>query len=131
MCSSDLVDIGGPGPDRGLGGKYLIVGPDYTGPLPEGGYFIGRSKTNFALYAARAYLRNNDPAPAVENIKKTMKVYPYQPGSFGTSIAQALDGSVRIAITGRMVSPGLFETLVILGRDVTLHRLDSLASALR
>jgi len=97
MWFSWIIDIGGPGPDRGLGGKYLIVGPDYDGPLPEGGYFIGRSKTNFALYAARAYLHDNDPGPAVENIKKTMKIYPYQPGSFGTSIAQALDGTVRIA----------------------------------
>jgi hypothetical protein len=97
MWFSWIIDIGGPGPDRGLGGKYLIVGPDYDGPLPEGGYFIGRSKTTFALYAARAYLHDNDPGPAVETIKKTMKVYPYQPGSFGTSIAQALDGTVRIA----------------------------------
>jgi hypothetical protein len=97
MWFSWIIDIGGPGPDRGLGGKYLIVGPDYDGPLPEGGYFIGHSKTNFALYAARAYLQNNDPAPAVETIKKTMKVYPYQPGSYGTSIAQALDGTVKIA----------------------------------
>lgn len=92
-----IIDIGGPGPDRGLGGKYLIVGPDYEGPLPEGGYFIGHSKTNFAMYAARAYLVNDDPKPAVENIKQNLKVYPYQPGSFGTSIAQALEGTVRIA----------------------------------
>jgi hypothetical protein len=97
MWFSWIIDVGGPGPDRGLGGKYLIVGPDYDGPLPEGGYFVGRSKTNFALYAARAYLQNNDPAPAVELIKKTMKIYPYQPGAFGTSIAQALEGTVRIA----------------------------------
>jgi hypothetical protein len=97
MWFSWIVDIGGPGPDRGLGGRYLIVGPDYDGPLPEGGYFVAHSRTNFALYAARAYLVDNDPAPAVANIKKTMKVYPYQPGSFGTSIAQALEGTVRIA----------------------------------
>ena len=97
MWFSWIIDVGGPGPDRGLGGKYLIVGPGYDGPLPEGGYFIGHSKTNYALYAARAYLHDNDPGPAVENIKKTMKIYPYQPGSFGTSIAQALDGTVRIA----------------------------------
>jgi hypothetical protein len=97
MWFSWIIDIGGPGPDRGLGGKYLIVGPDYQGPLPEGGYFIAHSKTNFALYAARANLVDNDPKPAVENIKRTMKVYPYQPGSYGTSIAAALDGTVRIA----------------------------------
>ncbi|NHF74760.1 DUF1254 domain-containing protein [Paracoccus sp. 12-3] len=97
MWFSWVVDIGGPGPDRGLGGKYLIVGPDYDGPLPEGGYFIAHSKTNFALYASRANLVDNDPKPAVENIKRTMKVYPYQPGAFGTSIAQALEGTVHIA----------------------------------
>ena len=97
MWFSWIIDIGGPGPDRGLGGKYLIVGPGYDGPLPEGGYFIAHSKTNFALYAARAYLIDNDPRPAVENVKQNLKIYPYQPGSFGTSIAQALEGTVRIA----------------------------------
>jgi hypothetical protein len=97
MWFSWIIDIGGPGPDRGLGGKYLIVGPDYDGPLPEGGYFVARSKTNLALYAARAYLVNNDPAPAVENVKKTMKIYPYVPGSYGSSLAQALEGKVRVA----------------------------------
>lgn len=97
MWFSWIIDIGGPGPDRGLGGKYLIVGPDYNGPLPQGGYFIAHSKTNLALYAARAYLVDNDPKPAVENVKKNLKIYPYQPGSFGTSLAQALEGTVRIA----------------------------------
>lgn len=97
MWFSWVIDIGAPGPDRGLGGKYLVVGPDYNGPLPEGGYFIARAKTNFALYASRANLVGNDPKPAVENIKRNMKVYPYQPGAFGTSIAQALEGTVRIA----------------------------------
>ena len=29
-------DIGMGGPDRGKGGKYLIVGSDYTGEIPEG-----------------------------------------------------------------------------------------------
>ena len=30
-----LVDFGFVGPDEGQGGKYLIVGPDYDGPLPD------------------------------------------------------------------------------------------------
>ena len=116
MWFSWIIDIGGPGPDRGLGGKYLIVGPDYDGPLPEGGYFIGRSKTNFALYAARAYLKDNDPKPAVENIKKTMKVYPYQPGAYGSSLAQALDGKVRIA-----PEPKIPETKFIEGSGLSFN----------
>jgi hypothetical protein len=97
MWFSWIIDIGTPGPDRGLGGKYLIVGPGYDGPLPQGGYFVAHSKTNLALYAARAYLVDGDPKPAVENVKKNLKIYPYQPGSFGTSIAQALEGTVRIS----------------------------------
>ena len=116
MWFSWIIDIGGPGPDRGLGGKYLIVGPGYDGPLPEGGYFIAHSKTNFALYASRAYLKNNDPAPAVENIKKTMKIYPYQPGSYGTSLAQVLTGAVRIA-----GEPKIPETKFIEGSGVAFN----------
>jgi hypothetical protein len=96
MWFSWVIDVGGPGPDRGQGGKYLIVGPGYDGPLPEGGYFVAHSKTNRVLYASRAYLVNNDPKPAVENVKANMKIYPYTEGAFGTSIAQALTGAVRL-----------------------------------
>ena len=48
------------------------------------------------LYAARAFLVDNDPKPAVENIKKYLKIYPYTPGGAGTSIATALKGKVRL-----------------------------------
>lgn len=93
-----VIDIGKPGPDRGLGGKYLIVGPDYDGPLPEGGYFVAHAKTNTVLYALRAFIANgDDPKPAVDNVKQNLKIYAYKPGSFGTSIAEALEGKVRLA----------------------------------
>ena len=36
----------------------------------------------------------------------------------------------RLAMTGRMVSPGLFEMLVLLGRETVLRRLERLASDL-
>jgi len=97
MWFSWIIDIGRPGPDRGEGGEYLIVPPGYEGPLPEGGYFIAHSKTTRVLYAARSFLADNDPKPAVENIKQHIKIYPYTPGGFGTSIATALEGKVRLA----------------------------------
>lgn len=97
MWFSWIIDIGRPGPDRGQGGKYLIVPPGYDGPLPEGGFYIAHSKTNRVLYAARSFLVNNDPKPTVENIKKNLKIYPYTPGGFGTSIATALEGKVKLA----------------------------------
>ena len=97
MWFSWIIDGGFPGPDRGAGGRYLLVPPGYDGPLPDGGYFVAKSKTNRVLYAFRAFLTNNDPKPTVENIKKTLKIYPYTPGAYGTSIATALSGSVRLA----------------------------------
>ncbi|WP_417746952.1 DUF1254 domain-containing protein [Rosistilla oblonga] len=108
MWFSWIIDIGRPGPDRGQGGKYLIVPPGYDGPLPEGGYFIAHSKTNRVLYAARSFLVENDPKPAVENIKKNLKLYPYTPGGFGTSIAEALEGEVKLGM-----NPPLPETKFI------------------
>jgi hypothetical protein len=91
-----IIDIGFPGPDRGEGGKYLLLPPGYDGPVPDGGFYVARSKTTRAMYAARAFLTDNDPKPTVELIKKTIKIYPYTPGAVGTSIATALEGKVKL-----------------------------------
>ncbi len=96
MWFSWIIDIGRPGPDRGEGGKYLLVPPGYDGPLPDGGFFIAHSKTNRVLYAARAFLVDDDPKPVVENIKQNLKIYPYTPGGYGTSIATALEGEIKL-----------------------------------
>ena len=98
MWFSWIIDIGFPGPDRGEGGRYLILPPGYDGPVPDGGFYVARSKTTRVLYAARSFLVNNDPKPAVELIKKTMKIYPYVPGGVGTSIATALEGKVGLRV---------------------------------
>jgi len=91
-----IIDVGFPGPDRGEGGRYLLVPPGYDGPMPDSGFHVARSKTTRVLYAARAFLTDNDPKPTVELIKKALKIYPYTPGGFGTSIATALEGKVRL-----------------------------------
>ncbi|PSH57620.1 hypothetical protein CU103_27985 [Phyllobacterium sophorae] len=94
-----VVDVGFPGPDRGQGGKYLLLPPGYDGPIPDGGFYVSRANTTRVIYAARAFLEGNDPKPAVENIKKNIKIYPYTPGGVGTSIATALDGKVKLEAT--------------------------------
>ena len=43
--------------------------------------------------------------------------------------AGTLIQGTRIAMTGRMVSPGLFEMLVLLGREQVLARLDRLIAS--
>ena len=90
-----VTDVGAPGPDRGTGGKYLILPPDYDGPVPEGGYFVARSRTTRVLILARAFLENNDPKPAAALIR-TAKIYPYAPAGYGTSIAEILTGKVPL-----------------------------------
>ena len=72
-----MTDIGLPGPDRGEGGRYLLVPPGYTGELPEAGYLVNKVRTTRVTMFGRSFLENNDPKPAVALIKKTLKVYPY------------------------------------------------------
>jgi hypothetical protein len=92
-----VIDVGEPGPDRGEGGKYLIVGPDYTGPLPQGGFFVARSRTNTIVWFGRSFMENhNDPKPVVEGIKKFTKVYPYEVGGVGTPVADFLAGKAKL-----------------------------------
>ena len=37
-------DVGNAGPDKGKGGKYLLLPPGYDGEIPEG-YFVLRTST--------------------------------------------------------------------------------------
>ena len=94
-----VTDFGLPGPDRGVGGKYLLLPPGYKGELPESGYFVQKLRTTRALMLGRSFLENNDPKPPVELIRKTLKIYPYQPGGYGTSIGSALLGEATLART--------------------------------
>jgi hypothetical protein len=104
-----VIDFGTPGPDRGLGGKYLLLPPSYDGPLPEGGYFVGRPTTTSVALLGRAFLVNNDPKPAVDGIKNTLKIYPYVPGSYGTSIGTFLTGKGPLAALSKPITPKFVE----------------------
>ena len=98
-----VTDFGVPGPDRGEGGRYLMLPPGYDGPVPEGGFFVARARTTRVLILGRAFLENkNDPKPAVELIQKFTKIYPYEAGGVGTSIAEFLTGKAKL---GRIVAP--------------------------
>ena len=44
-----VIDFGLPGPDRGEGGKYLLVPPGYTGDLPDSGFHVAHSRTTRVL----------------------------------------------------------------------------------
>lgn len=91
-----VIDFGKPGPDRGEGGKYLLLPPDYKGIEPEGGFYIARARTYHVLILGRMFLDNDNPKPVAERIRNHTKVYPYSPGGIGTSIAAFLDGKAKL-----------------------------------
>jgi hypothetical protein len=97
-----VIDFGAPGPDRGEGGKYLLLPPNYDGSLPEGGFYVARAGTTRVLILGRMFMENDDPTLAVELIRKFTKIYPYEAGGVGTSIAEFLSGKARL---GRVTPP--------------------------
>jgi hypothetical protein len=92
-----VTDFGAPGPDRGLGDKYLLLPPGYDGPLPEGGFYVSRARTNRVLLLGRSFMEKDDPKPTVALIKEKTKIYPYEAGGIGTSIAEFLTGKYKLA----------------------------------
>lgn len=82
-----VVDMGVPGPDRGAGGKYLILPPDYEGDLegPIGGketeidgvkYFVVQSPSYVNWVILRGFLVDGKTDFSVAMFKDGLKVYP-------------------------------------------------------
>ncbi len=94
------IDIGFAGPDRGEGGKYLLLPPGCAGTLPENGFFVARSRTTRALYASRSFLTNDDPKPTVDLIKKTFKpkTPPAKPKPRGRPKSKLTLGKLHVSI---------------------------------
>ena len=51
-----MSDTGAAGPDKGKGGKYLVLPPGYEGEVPEG-YFVVESKTYGVWNFMRGYVK--------------------------------------------------------------------------
>ena len=79
-----VTDIGLPGPDRGAGGRYLMVGPGYDGPLPDSGFHVFHARTTRVTLIGRAFMIDNDPTAPVEVIRNGFRVSPYVPGAQGS-----------------------------------------------
>jgi hypothetical protein len=70
-----VIDMGAPGPDRGQGGSYLILPPDYEGEVPEG-YFVARSPSYVNWVILRGFLVDGKPDAASTMFKTGVKIYP-------------------------------------------------------
>jgi hypothetical protein len=84
-----ITDVGLPGPDQGKGGKYLLLPPDYEGPLsedmwyrtePDGSedlYYTFRSRTYGVFLFWRAFLGDGGSTEEGVKIIEQTKVYPW------------------------------------------------------
>jgi glutamyl-tRNA synthetase len=92
------------------------------------------------VYDDDAVRKHLSPAGMREHVHALRELYqqtPFEEAALEQALRQlagergvkagTLIHATRIAMTGRMVSPGLFEMLVLLGRDRVLTRLDALA----
>jgi hypothetical protein len=69
-----ITDMGAAGPDKGKGGKYLILPPGYEGEIPEG-YYVFKSNTYNVWNFMRGYVEKG-VEEAANRIKNNLKVYP-------------------------------------------------------
>ncbi len=73
-----LTDVGAAGPDRARGGLYLLLPPDYEGPVPNG-YFAFKSSTYNVFLFFRTVLTQGKDGPdttiAVATAERT-RIYP-------------------------------------------------------
>ena len=70
-----VTDFGNAGPDKGKGGKFLLLPPGYEGEIPEG-YHVARSNTYGNWMAWRGFQVDGSTKPAVDAAKARLRVYP-------------------------------------------------------
>jgi hypothetical protein len=70
-----VINLGFTGPDKGKGGKYLLLPPGYKGEVPKG-YHVVQCPTYYVWPVWRSFLVDGDPKPGVDLVKKHTKIYP-------------------------------------------------------
>ncbi len=118
-------DFGVAGPDRGKGGKYLVLPPGYTGEVPEG-YFVFKAPTYINWFFMRGSIADG-LAPALKNIKDHLKVYPLK--SAGNPPATEF-----VNITGKSyntVAPSDFSYFEALDKIIQREPIDALGTESR
>lgn len=75
-----VTDLGNAGPDKGKGGKYLLLPPGYEGETPEG-YFVFECPTYRNWIMVRGFVQNTGTGDdAIAYYKENFKVYPLATG---------------------------------------------------
>lgn len=70
-----VADFGNAGPDKGKGGRFLIVPHDYQGEVPDG-YHVAKTFTKGHWVIWRGFQVDGSTAPAVTATKEKFRIYP-------------------------------------------------------
>ena len=70
-----VTDFGNAGPDRGQGGKFLILPPGYEGEVPDG-YHVARSNSYGNWVIWRGFQVDGSTDQAIGATQKLFRVYP-------------------------------------------------------
>jgi len=70
-----VVDFGNAGPDKGKGGKFLILPPGYKGEVPKG-YHVAQSNTYGNWVIWRGFQVDGSTKPAVDATRNHFRMYP-------------------------------------------------------
>ncbi len=76
-----VIDLGPPGPDRGQGGRVLILPPDYDGEIPPAGIAGGwlttaKSSSWVNWMILRGFIIDGGPDASAELYREGLKIYP-------------------------------------------------------
>ncbi len=93
-----ISDIGMLGPDKNKGGKFLFLPPGYKGEVPKG-YFVIKSPTYGVWTPWRNIAVNGEIQPALDNIRKHVRIYPLSEAGEKHEEVQNLNGSFKQANT--------------------------------
>ena len=95
-----LSDVGFAGPDKGDGGKYLIVPPDYKGEEPQG-YFTLRSRTYGVFVFLRTFFHDAAELEGPVKLMEQVRIYPLGK----REVAEAMDFPDASGVSANLLFP--------------------------
>jgi hypothetical protein len=118
-------NMGVTGPDKGKGGKYLVLPPGYEGEIPDG-YFLLKPATNKNFLFLRGSIKDGLKA-AADNFKSGLRIYPLKDRD-KPAPTQFINMSGRSFST---IFPSDFEYFEILNKIVQEEPIDAIGPEVR
>ena len=88
-----ITDLGNAGPDKGKGGKYLLLPPNYKGDVPDG-YFVFECPTYRNWIMVRGFTEETGTGQhALDYYRENLKIYPLASGPREDALYVSMTGA--------------------------------------